>query len=71
MKIINEIIKKILRKLSRVVFHLMPQELHTFFKVEEGKVLINSSEDKVYNYYRKKEILECFNHFEKYFYNNP
>ena len=29
-----------------------------FFKIEE--------KEKVYNYFKKKEILECFNHFEKY-----
>ena len=58
MKIIKKIKKKILRKLSRIIFHLIPQELHMFFKIEE--------KEKVYNYYKKKEILECFNHFEKY-----
>ena len=62
MKIIKKIIKKILKKLSKVVFHLIPQELHTFFKIGEEK-------EKVYNYYTKKEILECFNHFEKYLQN--
>tara|TARA_B110000967_G_C18677330_1_gene456222 strand:- start:18 stop:773 length:756 start_codon:yes stop_codon:yes gene_type:complete len=66
MKIIKKIVKEILRKLSRVVFHLMPKELHMFYKIEEEKVLINSPKEKVYNYYRKKELLECFNHFEKH-----
>ena len=58
MKIIKEIIKKIPIMLSRVVIYLIPKELYVFFKLKE--------EEKVYHYYRKKEILECFNHFEKY-----
>ena len=57
MKIINKIIKKILKKLSRVVFHLIPHELHLFFKIRTIDV---------YTHYGENEILQCFNHFEKY-----
>ena len=35
MKIFNKISKYILKKLSRVVFHLIPEELYVFFKIRE------------------------------------
>ena len=60
MKIINTIIKKILKKLSRVVFHLIPHELHLFFKIRSIDV---------YTHYRENEILECSNHFKKHLQN--
>ena len=57
MKIINQIIKKILKKLSRVLFHLIPHELHLFFKIIPKNV---------HTRYSENEYLQCFNHFEKY-----
>ena len=60
MKIINKIIKVILKKLSRVVFHLIPYELHLFFKIIPKDV---------HTHYRENENLQCFNHFEKHLQN--
>ena len=60
MKIINKIIKVILKKLSRVIFHLIPHELHLFFKIRRKYV---------HAHYIENEILQCFNHFEKHFQN--
>ena len=57
MKIINKIIKVILKKLSRVVFHLIPYELHLFFKIIPKEV---------HTHWTEKETLQCFNHFEKH-----
>ncbi len=62
MKIINKIIKVILKKLSRVVFHLIPYELHLFFKIIPKEVHTHS-------HFVENEILQCFNHFEKYLQN--
>ena len=62
MKIINKIIKEILRKLSRVIFHLIPHELYVFFKLKPEA-------ERVHSYYAKNEILQCFNHFEKHLQN--
>ena len=60
MKIINKIIKVILKKLSRVIFHLIPHELHLFFKIRTKNV---------HTHYVENEILQCFNHFEKHLQN--
>ncbi len=60
MKIINKIIRNILQKLSRVVFHLIPYELHLFFKIIPKDV---------HTHYRENENLQCFNHFEKHLQN--
>ena len=60
MKIINKIIKVILKKLSRVIFYLIPKELYFFLKI--GK-------KDVYAHFVENEILQCFNHFEKYLQN--
>ena len=60
MKIINKIIKVILKKLSRVIFHLIPHELHLFFKIRRKYV---------HAHYIENEILQCFNHFEKHLQN--
>ena len=57
MKIINKIIRNILQKLSRVVFHLIPYELHLFFKIIPKDV---------HTHYRENENLQCFNHLEKH-----
>jgi hypothetical protein len=57
MKIINKIIKVILKKLSRVIFHLIPYELHLFFKIIPKEV---------HTHWTEKETLQCFNHFEKH-----
>ena len=57
MKIINKIIRNILQKLSRVVFHLIPYELHLFFKIIPKEV---------HTHWTEKETLQCFNHFEKH-----
>ena len=60
MKIINKIIKVILKKLSRVIFYLIPHELHLFFKIRRKYV---------HAHYIENEILQCFNHFEKHLQN--
>ena len=52
--------KKILKKLSRVVFHLIPQELHLLFKIIPKDVN---------THYRENEYLQCFKHFEKHLQN--
>jgi len=57
MKIFNKISKYILKKLSRVVFHLIPEELYVFFKIRE---------EDTYTLFKRKQILESFNHFEKH-----
>ena len=61
MKIINKIIKVILKKLSRVIFYLIPKELYFFLKI--GK-------NVVYPHFVENEILQCFNHFEKHLRNS-
>ena len=58
--IIIRIIKKILKKLYRVVFHLIPHELHLFFKIRTKNV---------HTHYVENEILQCYNHFEKHLQN--
>ena len=60
MKIINKITIKILKKLSRVVFHLIPYELYLFFKIIPKDV---------HTHYRENGNLQCFNHFEKHLQN--
>jgi len=60
MKIINKIIKAILQKFSRVIFHLIPAELYLFFKIKEKDI---------HAHYRENEILQCFRHFEKHLQN--
>ena len=53
---IKKIIKNILRKLSRVIYFILPEELTTTKELRLS----------VFQLHRKKEILECFNHFEKH-----
>ena len=60
--IIIRIIRIILKKLSRVVFHLIPYELHLFFKIIPKEVHTHS-------HFVENEILQCFNHFEKHLQN--
>ena len=54
MEIINKIIKAILQKFSRVIFHLIPAELYSFFKIKEKDI---------HAHYRENEILQCFKAF--------
>ena len=65
--IIIRIIKIILKKLSRVVFYLIPDELHLFFKIR--KKTVHTHLKDVHTYFVENEILQCFNHFEKHLQN--
>tara|TARA_A100000164_G_scaffold365696_1_gene385589 strand:- start:240 stop:965 length:726 start_codon:yes stop_codon:yes gene_type:complete len=59
----SEIIKKILVKISRVIYYLTPIEFKNYIKKKDN-------ESGFYNFYSNKAMLECFNYFEKYFNNS-
>ena len=63
MKIINKIIEKILNKLSRVIFYLMPREFRSLLR------MMRMRRESVHAHYVENEILQCFNHFEKHLQN--
>lgn len=56
------IIKIILKKISRLIFYLIPEEFHPFPKNERIR-----KSSFIYKSYLHDELNDCYDHFKKYF----